>query len=81
MHASKVTDPRIDTLTELGLERHALELETCGYTVVEAAIDPDVTARALEATLRTFGERVGKVPNVSTGEDYEGYWVSRYMLL
>ena len=80
MHASKVTDPRIETLTELGLERHGLELETCGYTVVEDAISPEVTARALEATLRTFGERVGKVPDVDTGEDYEGYWVSRYML-
>ena len=80
MHASAVTDPSIEALTKLGLERHALELEVCGYTVVENAIDPDVTARGLEATLNTFAEREGRMPNIETGEHYEGYWVSRCLL-
>ena len=43
MQASTVTDPSIETVASLGLERQALELEVCGYTVVENAIDSDVT--------------------------------------
>lgn len=81
MQASTVGNPCLDELGRLQLERKALELEACGYTVVEDALDPDLTARGLEATLRTFGERTGKRPDVETGEGYDGYWVSRYMLL
>jgi hypothetical protein len=81
MHASTVTNPCLDELSRLQLERHALELDVMGYTVVEDALDPDLTARGLDAALSTFEERTGKRPNVETGENYEGYWVQRYMLL
>jgi ectoine hydroxylase-related dioxygenase (phytanoyl-CoA dioxygenase family) len=81
MQASALTDPCLDEISRLQLERNALELDVCGYTVIEDAIDPDVTARGLEATLRTFAERTGNRPDINTGEGFEGYWVSRYMLL
>ena len=80
MKASPITDPILENITRLGLERKALELDVCGYTVIEDAIDPDVTSRGLEATLRTFHERIGNRPDVETGENFEGYWVSRFML-
>jgi ectoine hydroxylase-related dioxygenase (phytanoyl-CoA dioxygenase family) len=81
MRASTISDPGLDELSRLQLERNALELEVSGYTVIEDAIDPDLTKRALEATLRTFGERTGSVPDVKTGEGFEGYSVTRYLLL
>ena len=52
MHASTVNNPCLDELARLQLERNALELEANGYTVVEDALDPDLTARGLEAALR-----------------------------
>ena len=81
MKASSVTDPILENISQLGLERKALELDVCGYTVVEEAIDPDLTARGLEAALDTFHQRTGNRPNVDTGKDFEGYSVSRFMLL
>ena len=81
MQASTIEAACLDELSRLHLERNALELDVCGYTVVEDALDPDVTARGLEAALRTFGERMGRRPDVETGEGYDGYWVSRFMLL
>ena len=54
MQATQITNPTLDQLSTLNLERNALELETVGYTVVEDGIDPDLTKRGLEATLRTF---------------------------
>ena len=81
MKASSVTDPILENISRLGLERKALELDVCGYTVVEEAIDPDLTARGLEAALDTFHQRTGNRPNVDTGKDFEGYSVSRFMLL
>lgn len=80
MKASALADPILDEVTRLQLERHALELEVMGYTVVEDALTPDIAARGLEATLQTFEARNGKRPDIETGEGYEGYWVSRYML-
>lgn len=71
----------LDELARLNLERNALELEVNGYTVVENALDPEVTARGLEATLRTFEKRTGRRPDIKTGEGFEGYSVSRCMLL
>ena len=81
MKASFVTDPILENISRLGLERKALELDVCGYTVLEDAIDPDLTARGLEAALDTFHHRTGNRPNVDTGKDFEGYSVSRFMLL
>ena len=81
MKASSVTDPILENISRLGLERKALELDVCGYTVVVDAIDPDLTARGLEAALDTFHQRTGNRPNVDTGKDFEGYSVSRFMLL
>ena len=81
MKASSVTDPILENISRLRLERKALELDVCGYTVVEEAIDPDLTARGLEAALDTFHHRTGNRPNVDTGKDFEGYSVSRFMLL
>ena len=81
MQASTLSHPCLDEISRLQLERHALELDVCGYTVVEDVIDPDITARGLEATLRTFAERTGNRPDVQTGEGYDGYYVSRFMLL
>ena len=80
MQATQITNPTLDQLSTLNLERNALELETVGYTVVEDVIDPDLTKRGLEATLRTFEERTGSLPDVTSGEGFEGYSVSRYML-
>ena len=80
MQATQITNPTLDQLSTLNLERNALELETVGYTVVEDVIDPDLTKRGLEATLRTFEERTGSLPDVVSGEGFEGYSVSRYML-
>ena len=71
----------MDVLGRLRLERNALELDVCGYTVVPDAIDPELNSQALEATLRTFEEREGKRPDVHSGAGYEGYWVQRFMLL
>ena len=59
MKASKITSPLLDQLSRLQLERNALELEVNGYTVIEAALDPDLTKRGLEATLETFKDRTG----------------------
>ena len=81
MQASPVNNPFLDEIARLGLERKALELEANGFTVVEDALDPDLTARGLEATLRTIHERSGKRPDVETGEDFGGYWAWRYNLL
>lgn len=81
MQASTLTNPCLDEISRLQLERNALELDVCGYTVVPDAIDPDLNARGLEATLRTFAERTGNRPDIDSGAGYEGYWVSRYMLL
>ena len=81
MQASPVTNPYLDELARLGLERHALELEANGFTVVEDALDPDLTARGLEAALCAIDERTGRRPDLVTGEGYEGYWVWRYTLL
>ena len=80
MQATQITNPTLDQLSTLNLERNALELETVGYTVVEDVIDPELTKRGLEATLRTFEERTGSLPDVASGEGFEGYSVSRYML-
>jgi ectoine hydroxylase-related dioxygenase (phytanoyl-CoA dioxygenase family) len=80
MQATQITNPTLDQLSTLNLERNALELETVGYTVVEDVIDPDLTKRGLEATLKTFEERTGSLPDVASGEGFEGYSVSRYML-
>ena len=73
MQATQITNPTLDQLSTLNLERNALELETVGYTVVEDVIDPDLTKRGLEATLRTFEERTGSLPDVASGEGFEGY--------
>jgi len=81
MHASPIKDPCLDEISRLQLERNALELDVAGYTVVEDVLDPDLTARGLEAALNMFAERTGKLPNVETGVGYEGYWVQRYLLL
>ena len=81
MKASSVTDPILENISRLGLERKALELDVWGYTVVEDSIDPDLTARGLEAALDTFHQRTGNRPNVDTGKDFEGYSVSGFMLL
>ena len=81
MKASEISSPLLDKLSRLQLERNALELEVSGYTVVEDAIDPDLTRRGLEATLETFKDRTGKRPEVATGEGFDGFSVSRYMLL
>ena len=81
MQASKLTNPYLDRISALGLERQALELDVCGYTVVEDVLDPDLVARGLEATLETFAERTGNRPDVETGVGYDGYWVQRYLLL
>ena len=35
--------------------------------------DPDLTARGLEAALRTIDERSGKRPDINTGDGYGGY--------
>ena len=80
MQATQITNPTLDQLSTLNLERNALELETVGYTVVEDVIDPDLTKRGLEATLKTFEERTGSLPDVASGAGFEGYSVSRYML-
>ena len=80
MHASTLKDPVLDKLSGLQLERQALELDVCGYTVIEDVIDPDIVASGLEATLQTFGELNGNRPDVARGKGYEGYWVSRCML-
>ena len=80
MQATQITNPTLDQLSTLNLERNALELETVGYTVVEDVIDPELTKRGLKATLRTFEERTGSLPDVASGEGFEGYSVSRYML-
>ena len=70
-----------DEIKRLHLESNALDLDLNGYTMVEDVLDPDLTERGLEATLRTFGERTGKRPDVETGEGYDGYSVQRYLLL
>ena len=57
MKASKISSPLLDQLSRLQLERNALELEVNGYTVIEDALDPDLTKRGLEATLETFKDR------------------------
>ena len=80
MKASKITSPLLDQLSRLQLERNALELEVNGYTVIEDALDPDLTKRGLEATLETFKDRTGNKPDVTTGEGFDGFSVSRYML-
>ncbi len=81
MQASKIANPCLDQISALGLERQALELDVCGYTVVEDVLDADLIARALEATLETFAERTGNRPDVVSGAGFEGYWVQRYLLL
>lgn len=70
-----------DEVERLQLESNALDLDLNGFTVVEDVLDPDLTARGLEATLCTFGERTGTRPDVKTGKDYDGYHVQRYLLL
>ena len=52
MKASEISSPLLDQLSRLQLERNALELEVNGYTVIEDALDPDLTKRGLEATLK-----------------------------
>ncbi len=81
MQASAVNSSRLDELARLKLERNALELEANGYTVVEDALDPDLTARGLEAALKSIDERNGKRPNIEADPDFGGYWVWRFMLL
>ena len=80
MKASEISSPLLDQLSRLQLERNALELEVNGYTVIEDALDPDLTKRGLEATLETFKDRTGNKPDVTTGEGFDGFSVSRYML-
>ena len=80
MKASEISSPLLDQLSRLQLERNALELEVNGYTVIEDALDPDLTKRGLEATLETFKDRTGNKPDVATGEGFDGFSVSRYML-
>ena len=48
--------------------------------MIEDALDPDLTKRGLEATLETFKDRTGNNPDVATGEGFDGFSVSRYML-
>ena len=82
MQATTATNTTgLNDIGRLQLERNALELETNGYTVVEDALDPDLTARGLEAALRSIDERTGRRPNLATGEGFGGYWVWRFMLL
>ena len=73
MHASPIKDPCLDEISRLQLERNALELDVAGYTVVEDVLDPDLTARGLEAALNMFADRTGKRPNVETGAGYENH--------
>ena len=80
MQATQINSPMLDQLNKLNLERNALELETVGYTVIEEAIDPELTKKGLEATLQTFEERTGQRPDIKSGKGFEGYSVSRYML-
>ena len=49
MQAATANKTRLDVLARLGLERNALESEANSYTLVEDALDPDLTARGLEA--------------------------------
>jgi len=67
MQTTTPSNPCLDELSRLQLERKALELEVNGYAVVEDALDPDLTARGLKAALNTFAERIGKRPDVETG--------------
>ena len=48
--------------------------------MIEDALDPGLTKRGLEATLETFKDRTGNKPDVTTGEGFDGFSVSRYML-
>ena len=81
MQPTTINDPCLDELSRLGLERNALELDICGYTVVSDVIDRELTVRGLNATLDTFAERVGRRPQIEADPHYAGYWVSRYVLL
>ena len=42
MKASEISSPLLDKLSQLQLQRNALELEVNRYTVVEDALDPDM---------------------------------------
>ena len=68
MQAATANMTRLDELARLKLERNALELEANGYTVVEDALDPDLTARGLEAALSSIDERNGKRPNIESDD-------------
>jgi ectoine hydroxylase-related dioxygenase (phytanoyl-CoA dioxygenase family) len=56
-------------IKRLGLERHVLEIETQGYTVVppEKVAPPEFVARLREAVLDVAEERNGTRPNVGRG--------------
>jgi hypothetical protein len=60
-YAGKLADPHFERVQELGLARHALDLEVKGYTVIPAELvaPPEFAGRVTDALLRVAEKRTG----------------------
>jgi ectoine hydroxylase-related dioxygenase (phytanoyl-CoA dioxygenase family) len=72
----------LDTIASLGLERHLLDLELNGYTVVPGVLSQDRIDRAKAAILRRVERSTGhKVdPNTASADDFHGMNYQHYLL-
>jgi hypothetical protein len=64
----------------LGLETNLAELEAFGFTVIEGALGPDLTAALRDAILRIASEKVGRALDPDGETAYRGMEFQAYLL-
>ena len=67
-------------IVELGLERHALELEAFGFTVIPDALSSTQVAQLREGIFDALEEKTGVRPDPETGADHRELNLAHYLL-
>lgn len=67
-------------IRELGLETNLAELEAFGFTIIEDALDADLTVRVRDAVLRVAEQRLERSLDLVAESDYDRYDVLPWLL-
>jgi hypothetical protein len=67
-------------IRELGLESNLAELEAFGFTVIEGALSPDLTARLRDAVLGAWSERYGRCLDIENETELHEVELASYLL-
>jgi hypothetical protein len=67
-------------IRSLGLEANLAELEAFGFTVIEGALSPELTARLRAAVLGAWGERYGRTLDLENETELKEVELASYLL-